>query len=126
MKKLLKSRQGFTLTEIMVVVIIIGLLVAIAVPVYNNISGNAAENACLANQRTIASAILQWQVDSKTADFPADAAAFADAIYPKYIVSAPKCGGAEYTYTYVLEDGGTPATYTIVCGSSPTEHVLYE
>ncbi|HBV97077.1 MAG TPA: prepilin-type cleavage/methylation domain-containing protein [Desulfotomaculum sp.] len=64
----MKNQKGFTLVELMVVVVIIGVLVAIAVPVYNNVTGNANRNAVAANLRTIDGAISQHQtVNSGTA-----------------------------------------------------------
>lgn len=66
LKKILKNKKGFTLVELMVVVAILGILVAIAVPVYSNVTANAAEKACASNIRTIESAIVMAQADGVT------------------------------------------------------------
>jgi len=63
-KRFKKNNKGFTLVELMVVVVILGILVAIAVPIYNSITGNAEQNACHANLRTIDGAKTQYAVSS--------------------------------------------------------------
>ena len=60
----LRNRKGFTLVEIMIVVAIIGLLAAIAIPNFANARITAARNACRANLRQIQGAIVAYQVDT--------------------------------------------------------------
>lgn len=60
LKLFMRSKKGFTLVELMVVVVILGILVAIAVPIYNSITGDAEKKACHANLRTIDGAKTQY------------------------------------------------------------------
>ncbi len=55
MFKFLKSKKGFTLVELMIVVVIMAILVAVAVPIYSAVTKNARKKTCLANQREIQS-----------------------------------------------------------------------
>jgi len=61
-----RNQKGFTLVELMVVVVIIGVLVAIAVPVYSSVTLKAEKSAIEANLRTIDGAIMTYYATDDT------------------------------------------------------------
>ena len=69
--KIPSSKAGFTLVEIMIVVAIIGLLAAIAIPNFVRARATSQLNACLYNLRQIDAASQQWGLENNA---PASAA----------------------------------------------------
>ncbi len=53
MFKILKSKKGFTLVELMIVVVIMAILVAVAVPIFSAVTEKARAKTCASNQREI-------------------------------------------------------------------------
>ena len=62
-----RHQAGFTLVEIMIVVAIIGLLAAIAIPNFVKARTTAQTNACINNLRQMDGAIQQWALENKGA-----------------------------------------------------------
>lgn len=66
----LKEKKGFSLVELMIVVVIMGILVAVAIPLYNAVTDNARANTCKNNQRELRAMFAKWILmnENNTAD----------------------------------------------------------
>lgn len=96
MIKFLKSKKGFTLVELMVVVVILGVLVAIAIPIYNDITGDARKNACASNIKIIRSALQQAKANGVDMSKIKDVADLKNAGYIDEEVKCPVDNDAAY------------------------------
>jgi prepilin-type N-terminal cleavage/methylation domain-containing protein len=65
MKIRASRKAGFTLVEIMIVVAIIGLLAAIAIPNFVKARTTSQQNACINNLRQYDGAVQQWALENK-------------------------------------------------------------
>ncbi len=110
-----KHKQGFTLVEIMIVVAIIGLLAAIAIPSFMKSRTTSQQNACINNLRQIESGKEQWAMANNKADGDAiDTAEVATYIKGSELPACP--ASSIYTYNAI----GVNAA----CANTTTSHVL--
>jgi prepilin-type N-terminal cleavage/methylation domain-containing protein len=124
MKMKTTKKSGFTLVEIMIVVAIIGLLAAIAIPNFVRARTTSQMNACISNLRIIDSAKGQWALENhkQNTDTPADSD-----IQPYMgrgsageMPLCPNDSAQTFDTSYTANNVGTKP----VCNIVPTTHVL--
>ena len=99
--------SGFTLVEIMIVVAIIGMLIAVAVPNFSKMRKDAQKTACNAQLKQIDGSKEMWATQEKRADgdTPSESQM---AIY--FTDGMPTCPGGG---SYSIAPGGTAATCSV-------------
>jgi type II secretion system protein G len=92
----LRGKMGFTLVEILMVVIILGLIAALVIPRIANTKAEAEEKACISNQANLNAALQRYKFDNGSYpdhDTYADLAADTNFVGP-YVDDVPDCPGS--------------------------------
>ena len=105
----MKSKQdkGFTLVELLIVIVILGILATVTVFAVRGITDKGQENACDVEGRTLSTAIEAYYADNDQAD-----PLLVTDMVPGYLKEAPD--DAKWTFNAPVAATNTPASFTAI------------
>jgi len=125
MKNMKTNQQGFTLIELMIVVAIIGILAAVAIPAYQDYTIRAKVSEVLVIASAARTSVAEYYISTGGMPTSTNIAGIntdsGQSQYVNAIAFATSAGGSELTYT--LENlGGTANTTTFIYQVSGTNN----
>lgn len=110
------NKKGFTLIELLIVVAIIGIIAAIAIPNLLNAIQRGKQKRTMADMRSVATAVEAFSVDNNR--YPgggSPVASIATSVEPRYIKKLPTVDAWTHEYDYqIAPTSGDAQEYTIV------------
>ncbi|NMA14813.1 MAG: type II secretion system major pseudopilin GspG [Clostridia bacterium] len=115
LRKIMKSDKGFTLIELMVVVIILGILAAVAIPRFTGRTEKAKENAAYADLKAISNALELYYFDEDAYPNDNGSGELPEVLVNEgYLQSIPEDPwGESYKYTRIENEGDDNYPYAL-------------
>lgn len=116
---LIRNKKGLTLIELLAVIVILGIIAAIAVPAIGSVIANSRTKADERSVELIQSAAVMWAMQQTTPPANGSNVTVQALVDSGYLTTAPKQQTTGYTYTDVTLNITTGGAYTAVV-STPT------
>lgn len=110
--------QGFTLMELLVVVLILAILMAVALPLYLRAAEDSARKVCRANMQTIANAVQAARAATRERDFGAFVGDLTMEMCRKKLKDLPeppRCPGTPPPNVVNYRVEASPGPFTVRC-----------
>jgi type II secretion system protein G len=125
--KIRLKKKGFTLIELLIVVAIIGIIAAIAIPNLLNAIQRGRQKRSMADMRSIGTAVEAYAVDNNA--YPAGGSSvsnIANKLEPKFIKKMPTNDAWQRAFDYISSPTTSPQEYTIESyGKNGSDETIY-
>lgn len=119
MKRFLGNQKGFTLVELMIVIVIVGILAAVAIPIYQGNIRKAKMSECDAALGTVRTAMRVFYAEHGRYPRATDGTAVTGTTLGDSLnISAMDLNGKYFSAGNYTVDDVTDTTYTIVCDNA--------
>lgn len=116
-RRLNQEEQGFTLVELMVVVVILGILAGIGIQQFGNVQETARKNANKANVRLLVSAAQMYLIMDPNAETGQINITEATGALKDYIAEWPEDPWSEAEYEVIIGEGTGTRDITVMRGA---------
>lgn len=117
-RRLNQEEQGFTLVELMVVVVILGILAGIGIQQFGNVQETARKNANKANVRLLVSAAQMYLIMDPNADTGQIAITETTGELKDYIAEWPEDPWSKAEYEVIIGAGTGTREITVMLGTA--------
>src|SRR4030042_7125044 len=121
-RNLYRKEKGFTLVELMVVIIILAVLTGIAIPSYMALRNRARTAAAQSEMKNIATALEVYMADKES--YPAVATWNTDLETGNYMNPVPTTDPWSVANGYAYTSADITTTYTLTCASADPDIVI--
>lgn len=125
-----KDSKGFTIVELLIVIVVIGILAAITIVAFNGVQTKARDSERAAEVKSLQTALEMYKAENDVYPLHAGGSdnsgyqmiALESLLVPKYLAALPREPNSTATYQYVRDTGGLGYGIRVQYESKPNCH----